>query len=59
MGRSTITNQLIQQREKELKQLDWNEPAISERIKQRIEDPITKFMLDIEYPGKREFYSAS
>jgi glyoxylase-like metal-dependent hydrolase (beta-lactamase superfamily II) len=54
MDRPTIANHLIQQRVNELKQLDWNEPAISERIKQGVEHPITKYMLDIEYPGKRE-----
>jgi glyoxylase-like metal-dependent hydrolase (beta-lactamase superfamily II) len=54
MDRPTIANHLINQRLKELEQLDWNEPAISERIEQGIEHPITKYMLDIEYPGKRE-----
>jgi glyoxylase-like metal-dependent hydrolase (beta-lactamase superfamily II) len=54
MDRPTIANQLIKQRVKELKQLDWNEPAVSERIEQGIEHPITKYMLDIEYPGRRE-----
>ncbi len=54
MDRPTFANQLTQQRIKELQPLDWNEPALSERIEQGIEHPITKYMLDLEYPGRRE-----
>jgi len=54
MNRPTIANQLTRDRIGELKQLDWNEPAISERIEQGIEHPITKHMLDIEFPARRE-----
>ena len=54
MDRPTIANQLIKQRLNELQQLDWNEPAISQRIEQGSEHPMTRCMLDIEYPGKRE-----
>lgn len=53
MNRPTIANQLTRDRIRELQQMDWNEPAISERVEQGIEHPITKHMLDIEYPGVR------
>lgn len=52
----SIANRLTRDRIRELQQLDWNTPALSERVAQGQEHPMTQQMLDIEYPGRREHF---
>jgi glyoxylase-like metal-dependent hydrolase (beta-lactamase superfamily II) len=56
LKRPTFANQLTRNRIRELQQLDWNTPAIRERVAQGREYSITQYMLDIEYPGRREHF---
>ena len=52
----TLANRLTRDRIRELQQLDWNTPALSERVARGLEHPMTQQMLDVEYPGKREHF---
>ncbi len=51
-----IANRRTRDRIRELQQLDWNTPALSERVAQGLEHPLTQQMLDVEYPGRREHF---